>query len=106
MSMSYQRNEKKSENYHDTLLQIFHETRVFMTGLLNNTLSLSLNFKMTSFGATIFRPCASRNSSPMIWISCFWLFKINTRFCKSQGEPVGKESGYGGIVAGHVRVVS
>ncbi len=47
-----------------------HETRVFTTGSLNNTLSPSPNFKTTtSFGATTLRPCASRNSSLTILIS-------------------------------------
>jgi hypothetical protein len=46
-----------------------HETRVFTTGSLNNTLSPSLNSKTTIFGATTPRPCASRNSSLTILIS-------------------------------------
>ena len=46
-----------------------HETRVFTTGSLNNIPSPSPNSKMTTFGATTPRPCASRNFSLTILIS-------------------------------------
>src|SRR6267154_823996 len=49
--------------------QTHHETRVFTTGSLNNTLSPSPNSKTTIFGATTPRPCASRNSYLTILIS-------------------------------------